>query len=61
MISNLNLLQTKCVEDHPLPELVREATGQQVAPFGDALVETNDTCIGFEICEELWNPARWVF
>ena len=25
-------------------------------PFGDAVVATVDTCVGYEICEELWNP-----
>lgn len=25
-------------------------------PFGDAVIATKDTCIGYEICEELWNP-----
>lgn len=31
-------------------------TGQTTVPFGDAVIATTDTCIGFEICEELWNP-----
>ncbi|ENN82260.1 hypothetical protein YQE_01365, partial [Dendroctonus ponderosae] len=26
-------------------------------PFGDAVISTLDTCIGFEICEELWCSA----
>ena len=30
-------------------------------PFGDAVLSTLDTCIGVEICEELWNPARLCF
>ena len=25
-------------------------------PFGDAVLATVDTCVGYEICEELWNP-----
>lgn len=25
-------------------------------PFGDAVLSTYDTCIGAEICEEMWNP-----
>jgi len=32
-------------------------TGQTVVPFGDAVIATRDTCVGFEICEELWHPA----
>lgn len=27
-------------------------------PFGDAVLATRDTCIGSEICEELWAPHR---
>lgn len=27
-----------------------------MVPFGDAVIATVDTCLGFEICEELWNP-----
>ncbi|KAF5302935.1 hypothetical protein FQA39_LY02115 [Lamprigera yunnana] len=47
------LLQT---EEHHLPRLIATVTGQTVVPFGDAVISTRDTCIGFEICEELWNP-----
>lgn len=31
---------------------------QKIVPFGDGVISTNDTCLGAEICEELWNPAR---
>jgi hypothetical protein len=48
------------VEDHYLPRMVREVTGQQCVPFGDAVISTIDTCIGHEICEELWNPRRCI-
>jgi NAD+ synthase (glutamine-hydrolysing) len=44
-----------------LPEFIRELTGQKSVIFGDAVLETLDTTIGFEICEELWNPLRYVF
>lgn len=27
-------------------------------PFGDAVLSTQDTCIGSEVCEELWTPHR---
>ncbi|KAM7299174.1 glutamine-dependent NAD(+) synthetase isoform X1 [Ixodes scapularis] len=45
------------VEEYFLPRMIREVTNQRTVPFGDALISTNDTCIGYEICEELWNPC----
>lgn len=42
-------------EDFFLPRMVAEQTGQTIVPFGDAVLSTRDTCIGYEICEELWN------
>ncbi|KAK7065400.1 Glutamine-dependent NAD(+) synthetase [Halocaridina rubra] len=44
------------VEDHYLPRMISKITGQVTVPFGDAVIATRDTCIGYEICEELWNP-----
>ncbi|KAK3881782.1 hypothetical protein Pcinc_013812 [Petrolisthes cinctipes] len=44
------------VEDHYLPRMISKITGQITVPFGDAVIATRDTCIGYEICEELWNP-----
>ncbi|XP_065158505.1 glutamine-dependent NAD(+) synthetase isoform X3 [Atheta coriaria] len=44
------------VEDFFLPRMIAKITGQTIVPFGDAVLSTIDTCIGFEICEELWNP-----
>lgn len=44
------------VEEFYLPRIVAAATGQHTVPFGDAVVSTRETCIGYEICEELWNP-----
>lgn len=44
------------VEDHYLPRMIFKITGQITVPFGDAVIATRDTCIGYEICEELWNP-----
>lgn len=32
---------------------------QDTVPFGDCVLSTKDTCIGTEICAELWNPDRW--
>ncbi|XP_054266453.1 glutamine-dependent NAD(+) synthetase isoform X2 [Macrosteles quadrilineatus] len=43
-------------EDYYLPRMIQTYTGQSVVPFGDAVIATKDTCIGYEICEELWNP-----
>ena len=42
-------------EDFFLPRIIREITGQDKVPIGDAVISTLDTCIGYEICEELWN------
>lgn len=37
-----------------MPRIISEQTGQQTAPIGDAAIATKDTCLGYEICEELW-------
>ncbi|CAG5074280.1 Similar to Nadsyn: Glutamine-dependent NAD() synthetase (Drosophila melanogaster) [Cotesia congregata] len=47
----------RTVEDFFLPRIITQVTGQTVVPIGDAVILTRDTCIGFEICEELWHPA----
>ncbi|KAI0039877.1 glutamine-dependent NAD synthetase with GAT domain-containing protein [Auriscalpium vulgare] len=44
-------------EDHYLPRIVQAVTGQVKVPFGDCVVSTVDTCIGVELCEELFTPA----
>ncbi|KAH6915858.1 hypothetical protein BKA70DRAFT_1253990 [Coprinopsis sp. MPI-PUGE-AT-0042] len=44
-------------EDHYLPRMIQAVTGQNKVPFGDAVVSTQDTCIGVELCEELFTPA----
>ncbi|XKL66570.1 hypothetical protein PGB90_009990 [Kerria lacca] len=43
------------IENYYLPRMIHEYTNQSVVPFGDGVLATMDTCIGFEICEELWN------
>lgn len=53
--------QIRQVEDHYLPRMIFKITGQITVPFGDAVIATRDTCIGYEICEELWNPERFVY
>lgn len=45
-------------ESYFLPRMISQHTGQDTVPFGDAVIATKDTCIGFEICEELWNVQR---
>ncbi|KAL5633160.1 hypothetical protein ACGC1H_003600 [Rhizoctonia solani] len=44
-------------EEHYLPRMIQAITGQVKVPFGDAVVSTMDTCIGVELCEELFTPA----
>uniref|UniRef100_A0A3P9HSF1 Glutamine-dependent NAD(+) synthetase n=1 Tax=Oryzias latipes TaxID=8090 RepID=A0A3P9HSF1_ORYLA len=44
------------VEDYFLPRMIQEVTGQDTVPFGDCVLSTKDTCIGTEMCAELWNP-----
>lgn len=60
MMYSLSLRQAYQTEEYILPEFIRELTGQKSVIFGDAVLETLDTTIGFEICEELWNPARYL-
>ncbi|XP_055525563.1 glutamine-dependent NAD(+) synthetase isoform X2 [Wyeomyia smithii] len=43
-------------EEYYLPRMIANATGQHTVPIGDAAIATRDTCLGYEICEELWNP-----
>nr|XP_028688918.1 glutamine-dependent NAD(+) synthetase isoform X1 [Macaca mulatta]XP_028688919.1 glutamine-dependent NAD(+) synthetase isoform X1 [Macaca mulatta] len=43
-------------EEYLLPRMIQDLTKQETAPFGDAVLATWDTCIGSEICEELWTP-----
>nr|XP_056707002.1 glutamine-dependent NAD(+) synthetase isoform X3 [Euleptes europaea] len=48
--------RSRQVEDYFLPRMIQEITNQESVPFGDAVLATLDTCIGSEICEELWTP-----
>ena len=36
--------------------MITDITGQTHVPFGDAVISLRDTVLGYEICEELWNP-----
>ncbi|KAF8892046.1 hypothetical protein BD779DRAFT_1610238 [Infundibulicybe gibba] len=44
-------------EDHYLPRIIQAVTKQTKVPFGDAVISTIDTCLGVELCEELFTPA----
>ncbi|KAI6149345.1 hypothetical protein BKA82DRAFT_995389 [Pisolithus tinctorius] len=44
-------------EDHFLPRIVQAVTKQTKVPFGDCVISTVDTCIGVELCEELFTPS----
>ncbi len=48
----------KQVEDFRLPPLVQSITGQKSVPIGDFLIETNDTVLGTEKCEEMFTPKN---
>ncbi|CCK68890.1 glutamine-dependent NAD(+) synthetase KNAG_0B04560 [Huiozyma naganishii CBS 8797] len=49
-------LKPTVVEDFVLPPEIQEVTGQKIVPFGDAVVNALDTCVGAETCEELFTP-----
>ncbi|TID26213.1 hypothetical protein CANINC_002802 [Pichia inconspicua] len=49
-------VKTQYVEDYILPRIIRDITGQTVVSFGDMVISTNDTFIGFETCEEMFTP-----
>lgn len=38
-----------------LPRMIAREIDQMTCPIGDALIATRDTCLGHEVCEELWN------
>ncbi len=43
-------------EPFALPRLIREITGQDLVPLGDAALATRDTVLAAETCEELFAP-----
>nr|XP_060621495.1 glutamine-dependent NAD(+) synthetase isoform X1 [Anolis sagrei ordinatus] len=49
--------RSRNVEEYFLPRIIQEVTLQESVPIGDAVLSTLDTCIGTEICEELWIPT----
>ncbi|KAF2749564.1 NAD+ synthetase [Sporormia fimetaria CBS 119925] len=46
----------KLVEDFYLPEPLARLQGSPTVRIGDAVIQTNDTCLGAETCEELFTP-----
>ena len=46
----------RVVEEYHLPRMLREVTGQEMVPFGDAAIATRDTALAAETCEELFAP-----
>lgn len=46
----------RIVEYFDLPENIQKLIGQKKCRIGDALIKTNDTCMGTETCEELFTP-----
>ncbi len=46
----------RTLEEHYLPRMIREITGQDTVPFGDAAIATRDTALAPETCEELFAP-----
>lgn len=61
ILNSLVCLQLKHVEEFYLPQLITNEIRQTTTLIGDAVIATRDTTIGFEICEELWNPLRYVY
>ncbi|XP_030622298.1 glutamine-dependent NAD(+) synthetase [Chanos chanos] len=48
--------QPRHVEEYFLPRIIQDVTGQTTVPFGDGVLSTKDTCLGSEMCAELWSP-----
>uniref|UniRef100_A0A8C6QA80 Glutamine-dependent NAD(+) synthetase n=1 Tax=Nannospalax galili TaxID=1026970 RepID=A0A8C6QA80_NANGA len=48
--------RSRQTEEYFLPQMLQDLTKQKTVPFGDAVLATQDTCIGSEVCEELWTP-----
>nr|XP_040563428.1 glutamine-dependent NAD(+) synthetase-like isoform X2 [Lepeophtheirus salmonis] len=49
-------MKHKTLEDFTLPQFIQKITGQKSVPFGDGVIATEDTSIGYEIGDELRNP-----
>ncbi|KAI8897667.1 NAD synthetase 1 [Globomyces pollinis-pini] len=49
-------MKSNVVEDFHLPSMISKLTGQSIAPFGDAILQTSMGTFGTEVCEELFTP-----
>ncbi len=45
------------VGSHRLSSILATVTGQTVVPFGQGGIDTADTVVACEVCEELWTPS----
>lgn len=50
-------LEKKRTQNFILPKVLRDVVGQIECPIGDAVIDTLDTCLAPECCEELFTPA----
>jgi NAD+ synthase (glutamine-hydrolysing) len=46
----------RTVAEYALPRIIRQTTGQDTVPFGDAAIATRDAVLASETCEELFAP-----
>ncbi|KAI8048658.1 hypothetical protein BDF22DRAFT_702039 [Syncephalis plumigaleata] len=46
----------RTTHEYVLPRMIQKITGQRTVPFGEAVISTRDTCVGVEMCEELFTP-----
>eukprot|EP00871_Galdieria_phlegrea_P002221 jgi/Galph1/29/GphlegSOOS_G4858.1 len=44
----------RSLESYQLPDMIIELTGQKTCPFGEAIIEAEDTTLAVETCEELF-------
>lgn len=49
-------LRPKYFENYALPKYVSSKTGQRLCVFGDCIIQTIETRLGCETCEELFTP-----
>ncbi|TIA90965.1 hypothetical protein E3P99_01305 [Wallemia hederae] len=50
-------LKHRQTEDFFLPRIIQSVTQQTIVPIGDIVMSTLDTCVGVELCEELFTPG----
>jgi NAD+ synthase (glutamine-hydrolysing) len=46
--------EKQMVDEFKLPLIIQELTCQTTVPIGVFLIDFNDACLGYEICEEAW-------